>query len=73
MIGAPSNRPSMSGTSQLEPRCRLTGKRKVRTIPATTAPAMDQRAVEAIDGPLAYLSVDKRDCSWIGLPSDAEI
>jgi hypothetical protein len=33
------------------------------------------RAIEAVDGPLAYLSVhraDRRDCRWVGLPSNAE-
>jgi quercetin dioxygenase-like cupin family protein len=34
------------------------------------------RAVEAVDGPLAYLSVHRRrsgGCRWVGTPSDPEI
>jgi quercetin dioxygenase-like cupin family protein len=34
------------------------------------------RAIEAVDGPLAYLSVHRRRsgaCRWVGTPSDAEV
>jgi len=34
------------------------------------------RAIEAVDGPLAYLSIHRRRsgaCRWVGTPSDADV
>jgi Cupin domain len=60
-------------------RGELTLDGQVHQLPPMTLahlPKGTVRAIEAVDGPLAYLSVHRRrsgGCRWVGTPSDAEV